>query len=323
VKNGQTYDASQTVGFQKFATKMMEFCPDIYDWLMDKRIKMLSDEGFPGALKEWNFKPAPPVYLSFFFIGDKLYPLMMSGFAKPVSGVRKVTGPKSIELTNGTILEDIDTIIYCTGYDAHIPFLRPEFNPFPGDGISTNLFRGTFLIHPDPWVRSSLAFVGHAAVLVPGFQMFELAGVAISQTWLGSHPVASFEEMKEWEGMYNKWRNKMRDKNPLQATQYLYAMPFADHLRWLDRTTGADVMSHFGWGYKAWKFWWNDRKFYNLCKNGIWSPAVWRLFQSEGRKSWGGAKEQIYKDNELFKRQTEMRREYVRKMEKEESGKST
>jgi len=92
-----------------------------------------------------------------------------------------------------------------------------------------------------------------------------------------------------------------------------------DHLEWFDRTAGAGIFAHFSWlSWRSWRFWWQDRRFYYLCKSGLLSPAIWRLFEMGGRKAWAGAKGQIIKDNafEDMKQQ-----ERLRAMQKLESQK--
>lgn len=51
--------------------------------------------------------------------------------------------------------------------------------------------------------------------------------------------------------------------------------------------------------WNSWKFWWQDREIYNLCKSKITSPALFRLFESGKRQAWAGARSQIKHDNEL------------------------
>ena len=68
-------------------------------------------------------------------------------------------------------------------------------------------------------------------------------------------------------------------------------------------------------GAKVLGFWWRDREFYKLCKSGIWSPAIWRLFDTGKKKTWSGARAQIYKDNEIAKKQVQHRKEYLRRLE--------
>ena len=42
---------------------------------------------------------------------------LKDGSVKSVMGIQEITGPKTVMLTDGTVLEDIDAIIFCSGYD--------------------------------------------------------------------------------------------------------------------------------------------------------------------------------------------------------------
>lgn len=297
---------------------LTEWFPNFYNWLYDKMVNAMSRSGFPDMPKEWKLSPAPPPHITNPLVGDELYALMESGFAQPVMNVTRITGPNSMELADGASLEDIDAIVYCTGYDYSVDFLPEEFNPYPVVGQPGNFYRGIFPLHEDAKVRNSLAFMGHIAVTLPGLAQWDLCAMAISQTWLGKHPLPPLAEMKTWHVGYLRWWRELLASSPVESTAYVGFVPLADHLRWLDKTAGTDLFSHFGWGSKGWSFWNEDKDFYRLCKNGLFSPALWRLFATGGRKEWSQAKEQIYKDNESAKRQIEKRMENLRTIEEKD-----
>jgi dimethylaniline monooxygenase (N-oxide forming) len=71
----------------------------------------------------------------------------------------------------------------------------------------------------------------------------------------------------------------------------------------LNQAAGTGVTDHLGcFTRKAWKLWWNDRKFYNLLMDGTEVPAVYRLFDTgRGRKPWNGARQWIEKTNQEVK----------------------
>lgn len=250
-----------------------------------------------------------------------MYNFMKSGFAEPVDPVKQVVGPKSVELTDGRVLNDIDSIIYCTGYDMVIPFIEPEYNPYPKPGAVGKFYRNIFPLHPDPDVRNSLAYLGHAAIVFPGFIQHEMIAMAIIQTWLGKSPLPSYKEMEAWHKRNLQWRDTMKKSQKTESTFYVVFMRFADHLRYLNWAAGAGVFEHFGWFcWRAWAFWWRDRELYKKTKNGLLTPAIWRLFDMGKRKPWDGAAMQIYKDNEIEeKRKKEMGEKF--KKEREEEGK--
>lgn len=258
-------------------------------------------QNFPDIPEDWNFLPAPSIATSPPLIADAFYRYVKSGFTTAVPEVKTIRGPKTVELVNGRILEDIDSIIYCTGYDFAVPCVPPEYNPYATQGATPTLYRNTFPLHPDPEVRNSLAFLGQAAVAFPGLMQFELAAMAISQVWRGKSTLPPLEEMKEWHRRQQEWREDLISSQKIPSRFHAAFMP-PEHIQWLDKTAGTGIFDRFGFlSWKAWKFWWTDPELYRLCLSGILTPAIWRLFETGKRQAWSGAKAQIIKDNEMAK----------------------
>lgn len=288
------------------------YFPTLYHYLLDTMLAFTSKKAFPDISASWNFTPAPSMATTNPLIADELYPHLSSGFCKPVASVSRISGPRMIELTDGTVLEDIDAIVYCTGYIQSTPAVEKEYNPYPVLGAPSTLYRGTFSTHPDAEVRNSIAFLGHGHVAFPGFVQHELIIMAVGQVWLGNSTLPTLAEMKKWERGWLEWREDLLKKQKTESTFYVGAMPFDDHLRWFDQAAGTDVFSHFGlFSRKAWSFWWKDRQLYRECTRLVFSPALWRLFDSGKRKAWEGARKQIYVDNEQTEAATRRRLEIV------------
>ena len=94
-----------------------------------------------------------------------------------------------------------------------------------------------------------------------------------------------------------------------KATFYTHFLPIAEHLHWLDDTAGTGVFAHFSWlSPAAWSFWCRDRELYRKYISGLFSPAIWRLFDMGKRKAWPGARKQIIEDNMFFKIRVEKRK---------------
>jgi len=81
----------------------------------------MSRKAFPSIPA--RIPAAPSVAVTAPLLADDLYALMKAGFTMPVATVSKITSPKSIEMTDGAVLDDIDAIVYCTRHDAGIPSL--------------------------------------------------------------------------------------------------------------------------------------------------------------------------------------------------------
>lgn len=306
-----TFDQAQSLNLFFFQAFMSTWFPNFLNWMFDKVILSMSEKAFPNIPTKWNFSPAPSISVTPPLIADEIYPLLKNGFVEPCSEVKRITGPKTIELTDGTILTDIDAIIYCTGYEMAVPFLPAEFNPYPVIGEPPMLYRNIFAIHADPTVRNSLAILGQAAVPFPGFIQHELLSMAVSQVWQGKTRLPSYEGMQEWRRGYLAWRADLMSRQKIKSTFYVVFQPFGDHIRWLDQVAGTGLFENFGWSWKAWAFWWRDRELYRKCKSGLFSPAIWRLFETGRRKAWPDARRQIFEDNEIAERQVRERKEMM------------
>lgn len=172
-----------------------------------------------------------------------------------------------MELSNDRILEDVDAIIYCTGYDFAVPFLSKEFNPYPVVGEVAYLYRGIVPLHPDLSVRDSLAFLGQTAVTLPGLLQMELQGMAVSQLWRGLSPIPPLDEMKGWHQSWVQWRRDVVAKQKMKSTFYTAFVPLGDHLMWLDKTAGTGFFDNFGFfKSRAWSFWWNDKNYTSFVR---------------------------------------------------------
>lgn len=310
------------MAFLLFQVFMSTWFPNLLDWLMDKFLVMMSKKAFPTQRKEWNLLPAPSVATTTPLIADEIYSFFESGFAEPVCAVQQIVGPKSVLLTDGRVLEDIDTIIYCTGYDFAVPSVPAEYNPYPVIGEPPHLYRYIFPLHPDPDVRNSLAFLGHCATGFPGFVQFELGAMAIPQVWRGKSPLPPLDEMKKWHEKQTAWRQSVIARSKYMSSFYVCLIPLTDYLTWMDETAGTGILEHFSFfSLKAWQFWWRDREFYNLCKGGLLSPAIWRLFDMGRRKPWAGAREQAIKDNKYADKRQQERLRMQKKLEEDRKAK--
>jgi dimethylaniline monooxygenase (N-oxide forming) len=293
--------------------------PRLWDWLFDTLVRDMSRKAFPGQRREWNLSPAPSVATTPPLIADAVYPFLESGFAEPVAAVQRIAGPNSVQLTDGRLLHGIDTIIYTTGYESAVPFAPAEYNPYPVADEAPVLYRNIFPLHSDADVRNSLAFLGQGGITFPGFVQFELVVCAVSQIWRGRSRLPPLDAMQAWHAEHMAWRRDVVRRSKFDTKFMTVMMRLPDQMAWLDDTAGTGVFAHFSWfSWRAWRFWWRDRSFYNLCKSGLLSPALWRLFDMGGRKPWARAKEQIIRDNEIAEKRREERRRAVEKIRQDQ-----
>ncbi|USW59319.1 Putative flavin monooxygenase, FAD/NAD(P)-binding domain superfamily [Septoria linicola] len=115
---------------------------------------------------------------------------------KPVISLFRKDG--SIVFTDGSVLRDIDRVIYCTGYQASYPFWNERKNGGPIFDYRSqrilNNYQHTFIQS-----RPTLALIGFPRVLT--FRSFEYQAVAIARLWSGRNkfPLPGIAEQKRWE----------------------------------------------------------------------------------------------------------------------------
>ncbi|PVH84201.1 flavin-containing monooxygenase-like protein [Cadophora sp. DSE1049] len=316
--DGATSDQAATLKFTLFMAFMYRHFPLLVNWLFDKLLNMISTKAFPNLPKEWGLRPAPHTAISTPLFADTLWPHLQSKFAEPIPAIRRIAGPRSVELTNGRILQDIDSIIYCTGYNTNIPAgLIPQtpsstesLHPYPNNTIGSppNLYRNMFPLHPDASIRTSLAFLGHGAILLPGFIQFELNAMAISQVWLGNTLLPTLPSMLSWHknNLAERQHNISYYGALPNSTYYPTFMNMGEHFKWVDDAAGTGIYRNLGmgmgWGnWGAWRLWWSDRELYGVVMGGVFTPFVWRLFEGGKRRAmeWGECRAAILRQNEL------------------------
>ncbi|OKL59424.1 hypothetical protein UA08_05064 [Talaromyces atroroseus] len=313
-EDGATFD-STTLKETLFMAFLNKNFSRFYWWLTQKGITKQSQKTYPNIPEEWGLDPAPSIAVRPPVLGDALWRLLNSGIAESVPSVRRITGPKSVELSDGRILENIDSIIYCTGYSSGG---MPDDLVF-SDGTETagchphppgyefeepHLYRNIFPLHENEKIRMSLAYLGLGFVPVPGFVQYEMTAAAICQIWKHRTPLPSLREMKDWHAWHLKERDLLQARySPLdKSTFYPVFLNLPDQLKWIDWASGAGIYQNLssGWvNWRAWKLWLQDRQFYNLLQNGVFTPAIWRLFKTGKRRaaSWDECKQMIISEN--------------------------
>ncbi|KAF3907848.1 hypothetical protein ABW20_dc0101101 [Dactylellina cionopaga] len=279
---------------------------------------------FKGKLKdEWRLLPAPPIPNVAPVMNDHIIDMFHTGQIKSVHGIKRyLDDGTSIELEGGTpnsggdgiddgkILRNIDAVIYCTGYDYDFSYLGPEADPTAYSTPEWDKLEHTKLTrYPrlywgilSPKYPESLAFIGaYRGQSFSAFSNSDLATAAVAQIWRGSYPVPTKEEMNKWCDAH--YRNAL-EHTARWRTQQL-ACESGKLQKWLNDASGNGVNEILGagcgaWGWKAWKFWWNERKLYYLLMDGVDTAYVQRLFEGrgeKGRRRWEGARAAVLRAN--------------------------
>ncbi|KAI6772168.1 hypothetical protein HG530_003126 [Fusarium avenaceum] len=291
------------------------FLPNVFPSIMTKMLTSTRDKEWPHLKEILKARPVDGFPYRIPLFSDDFADNIKNGNIKSVFGIKEITGPKTIALTDGTVLEDIDAVVFCSGYDYDFSAIKGPGDPtdpaFAPDHLKkvkaakyyneNNQFARLYHGFMSEQFPDSLAFIGHVIIMKPPFVMYDLVTMSLASLWSGSYPIPSEEE-----------RRKDIDKQYEVIVKFLQRGP-VPHMgmridgkatyEFLNQAAGTGVTDHLGcFTRKAWKLWWNDRKFYNLLMDGTEVPAVYRLFDTgRGRKPWSGARPWIEKTNQEVK----------------------
>ncbi|CAI0651037.1 unnamed protein product [Colletotrichum noveboracense] len=294
VKEGKPVDHTINVRYVTWQRVFERFFPSLVEKLFNNFGKRLQDEAF-NIRPEWKLSPAPSLKKYLPLITDNLIDSLESGAVLSVEGISGVVGPNKVELTDGKVIK-VDTIIYCTGYMSDFSLLDPKYDPTrettPDWAAARGsrgkplprLYQGVFsLSHPH-----SLAFQGAVALTMGQFQINDLSSMAVTQVWKGRSALPPQEEMEQAVDKHHAWIIELAQEGSV-LPQTVNPYQWAD---WADQTAGTGVNEYLGWGWKGWKFWFQEPRFCSVLMGGVYSPHIYRVFDGK-RKRWGGARTEI------------------------------
>lgn len=273
---------------------IMSSFPSFGATMFDKFVKGLQDKSFK-LRPEWGFEPAQVTPI----VSDALVDYLERGVIRSTKGIKRVLGDTQVELEDGEVL-DVDVLIWCTGYKANFGMIEPRFDPTVhpktwSEASGSNGKALTRLYHnvlslekPD-----SLAFLGNVHFTISGFQIFDMASMAIAQVWKGASNLPPLPAMEQAVKEHHAWLAKQAS---LRSNVSPGMVDGGSWLRAMDDLAGTGVQEYLGYGWKGWWFWASNMKLCNLLMGGIWSPHIHRYFSGK-RKKWEAALVAIEKAN--------------------------
>ncbi len=314
VVNGVAFDHSMTRRAMTIIRWVASCSTSLCFFLMGKALLSAQVKAFPYLKGHPSFaanRKAPhPLYRLPMF-SDYLAQYLRDGDVEAVQGIKEVSGPHSVLLTDGSTIDHLDAIIICSGYDYDLSAIKGDANPaspkFSPDGFQRlreakfgrkdaafpRLYHG-FLSEQYP---ESLAVLGHGLIPMGPMVLNDLLTMALASLWSGGYPLPNKEEMKADIDQHYDF--------VIKGLEYGYIPHFGFRInaqstyRYANAAAGTGLNERLAnWGWEAWKFWWSDRKFYKMLMDGPDIPAVNRLFDTGGgRKPWPGARAHIEKTN--------------------------
>jgi dimethylaniline monooxygenase (N-oxide forming) len=250
---------------------------------------------------KWRIQPAPSAAISLPGASDVIIPLLREGKVQSVQGIKRFTGASMLELTDGTILKDIDAVICATGYSSNMKVIssfatyrRPE--GYDGPPLA-NLYMNMF----PPEYAESMAILCYCSYCkANGFSFNDVMSLAVSNIFRGSHRLPSIPAMTKEIHQHHEWLASVYREDKTQGSFDPNMVQGWKFNRQIHDAAGTG-MEALGWGLEGWKFWWKDPKMYKLMNSGLETAHAYRFFDTGKRKMWPGAREAIIRVNEEAK----------------------
>lgn len=296
-RNGTPADLIVTWRRRQIAAFLQRRLPNFHKWAADTGLAFLCRQVWGKPDPEWRLEPAPSPLLSLPAASDTLIPQLKSGQIASLQGIKQFTGPRSLELNDGTVIDDVDAVICATGYKADFtvaPFIETSKPPNYEGPELTRLWMNMF----PPQYADSMALVCHSAFgKNNGFSFNDVTSMAVSNIFRHVHALpspaimnADIDAHHEW--LAGRWRlDEIFDPSAVKTWQFQ---------AFLHEAAGTG-MENLGWGWKGWKFWFKDPKMSWLMNNGVETAHAFRFFETGKRRTWDGAREAIIHMNEVVK----------------------
>lgn len=318
-KKGRPTDHVRTRRGATFFSYLESIIPNAADILVSTRLAMyFIQRSAAGGVypSSWGLNPKMPISRGAGVVmNEYLFDNLHSGKVNILPAIARIHEPddpsskgNAVELIDGTVIENIDAIIFATGYvntpyssllpqndpTAQDPDIAAEWSKVAGrDGLPLfRLFWHMFdLEHP-----TSLAFVGQVSAGAAAFSMFDVQSIAVAQVFAGKYTLPPKDEMRLLTRKQNEYTVMKRRGGPILPG----LVPLRGLLDFLDDAAGTGLREHVSYiGKGALKSWWWSFKNWRLSRvimGGVDTPFLWRLFDGR-RKKWEGAEEAIWEAN--------------------------
>jgi len=240
-----------------------------------------------------NMKPVRLPFASHPTINTLLPERISTGTVVPMKNIRKLGPGKKVEFKDGTTIDDIDAVIYCTGYHITFPILDPTVlsdgraHGVKGNSSSTNetepnhqVWTWNYMIPPR---HPNLAFVGLIQPLGAIMPIAEMQSRFLVQTLLGktNSPLPSEEQMdKEIRELKAYIRNRYDDapRHTIQVDYSTYCDDLAKRIGCFPSL--AKLIHRFGLTEGL-----------RLKSETIFGPSTPLQYRLVGPHAWEGARE--------------------------------
>ncbi len=205
---GKPLDQLSTPGFLPFSWQLK-----IYGWILRMQVGKMSDYGLPEP--DHRVGQAHPT------VSSDILTRITHGRVKIKPNIRQLDGD-SVIFVDGT-REQIDSIIYCTGYKVTFPFFEPEVIEVKNNDLP--LFRRVF----SPRYRD-LFFIGLLQPLGAIMPLAELQSIWVSKYLLGEYGLPTDAELLK-DIQYERDQMRKRYGNSPRHTMQVDFAPYVQSVK--------------------------------------------------------------------------------------------
>ncbi|KAI5461572.1 dimethylaniline monooxygenase 2 [Mariannaea sp. PMI_226] len=284
------------------------------NWFPDMSAK-LSKMGTTFLMKKYGeldpawrlLEDAPPLSLSLTACMDVMIDLLREGKITSLHAIDSFLGGKKIRFTDGTILDDIDAVVFCTGYRADFSIIPFVEHSSPKSDANGNAYGGLPIprlymnIFPPKYADSMAILTSSTYGKNNGFSFADVISMAISNIWRGVSTdmiPSTPEEMDRAIDAHHQW---VAGRWTKENTTDVCAVKQWEFQGFLHQAAGTGL-ENLGWGWKGWWAWLKDPKMNYLMRHGVETAYAFRYFETGKRPTWPGARAAIIHTNELVKK---------------------
>lgn len=297
-RNGRPTDLIISWRRRNISQWIARYLPSLHRNMANWAASLLASRTAGFAINpEWRLKPFPSVTLRLPGLIEDCLPHLQDGSLTSLHGIKRFLRGKLIEFDDGTVLNDVDSVIFTTGYRADF-----SITPFVETSIPTTRNYGGPPIHrlymnvfPPKYADSCAMLCYSAFGKNNGFSFSDVMSMAISNVWRGVSDLPSYTQMEQWVDTHQEWVAKNWLIEPRLDVSMVKQYEFQP---WMHRQAGTG-MENLGWGWAGWRFWWRDREMYNLMNHGVETAHMFRYFETGKRKTWEGARSEIIHQNKM------------------------
>lgn len=299
--NGKPYDHLLSLRLTKIGGLLNKYLPSSISKKMAILGMKSNQKRFFKVKPEWDLDNLEPPTRKLPIVNDRFIPELHAGNLNLKPALSEISG-STLKFSDGTALEDVDAIVFCTGFRSDYSYMdtkadptrdtRKDWRSLPGANGRPlpRLYQGIFsLDFPD-----SLAFLGTSPLTPQAFLNYDISSAAVAQVWTGSSTLPSLQEMNDHVDAQHNVVCQIARTGSLASTNLRNNWEW---YKWCDEAAGIGLVKRMGYGLEGWKFYFQDRKLCKLVMDGLLSPHLFRLFDEGKREAWPDARAAVEKVN--------------------------